>query len=343
MNGYARPFDVLRLARLMAAIAVAATLVELLLGRGVLFLGYERARAGLPVADVVLLRASPHVTILAGLLAAGAAGALGALLAVSPIPPIARALGIALSVAAVTLGLATLIFPPGVRGILTVHSTVALGGLLLGASLMPARAPLDLKLLVLAALLLPVAGTMSSTFGYGGWIGAGLRTSVHVMAAIAAVTAAAAVFRRCRSDPPAVRLGGLLGALVVGCGFAAAALAQPRRVAEFALLSHGVALDYPVAMALGAAVLVAVAFAALSLVLASARPGTPCAGRDLLACGLVLAVSAGPLPISTAQTMMLAASTLALAAGLPDRAGAGGAGGGPDADAVESPPPPGGE
>jgi hypothetical protein len=306
-----------RLSRLFAAALAVAAALELLVARGMLFLRHERLRAGLPYAGDWWWRLGSYVTTFTGLLAVATVVTLGLRLATSRLPSAGRGLGLGFATTIAALGLAALFVPPDVRGILTIHLAVVLGGTTVGVVLLLTPGPWTLKATAGAPLLLPPLGT--AALAMQGSAQPVLRAAlIGLSVAVALAVAVAAAFR-VSVIPRAARLVGIAHALAVACLVAAAVLLQPQRTVEFILFSHGMLLDFRGALAVLAVVVLAVSFASAALVL-EPRTARPADGDGrLLGLGLLLSFLAGPSPLNGTQSLVLAAGSLALIAGALDQ------------------------
>ncbi|MBN1771996.1 MAG: hypothetical protein JXB32_12075 [Deltaproteobacteria bacterium] len=308
----ASPSRLERVSRLLVVLLTFAAAVELLAARGVLFLRHERLRAGLPATADAWWTASSYVTTFTGLLAAAVVGALGLRLAVSRLSPAGRGLALGFATTIASLGVAALFVPPEVRGIMTIHLAVVLGGLTLGALTLVSAADAETKLAAVLPLLLPPLGTAAFAL----WKAPGLRTIAATVLWVAGVLVAGGLawlaWQRARRGPRLRRLVALTYALGVAVLAAAAAALEPQRVVEFVLFSHGVLLDFRGSLVVFALALLAVSFAAAVFV---ATPPDRESGRpsgELLGFGLLLCLLAGPTPLNVTQSLVLAAGTLAL-------------------------------
>jgi hypothetical protein len=301
-----------RVSRLLVVVLTFAAAVELLAARGVLFVRHERLRAGLPGAADAWWTASSYVTTFTGLLAAATVATLGLRLATSRLSPAGRGLALGFATTISSLGVAALFVPPEVRGIMTIHLAVVLGGLTLAALTFVSAADADTKLVAALPLLLPPLGTAAFAL----WKAPGLRTvaatALWVTGALVAGGLAWLAWRRAQRGPRLRLLVALTYALGVAVLAAAAAALEPRRVVEFVLFSHGVLLDFRGSLVVFALVLLAVSFAAAVFV---SSPRDEAAGRpsgELLGFGLLLCLLAGPTPLNVTQSLVLAAGTMAL-------------------------------
>ena len=301
-----------RVSRLLVVLLTFAAAVELLAARGALFVRHERLRAGLPATADAWWTSSSYVTTFTGLLAAAAVAALGLRLATSRLSPAGRGLTLGFATTIASLGVAALFVPPEVRGIMTIHLAVVLGGLTFGALVFAAAADGETKLAAVLPLLLPPLGTAAFAL----WKAPGLRsiaaTALWVTGAAVAAGLAWLAWRRAQRGPRLRMLVALTYALGVAVLAAAAAALEPRRVVEFVLFSHGVLLDFRGSLVVFALVLLAVSFAAAVFV---SSPPDEQAGRpsgELLGFGLLLCLLAGPTPLNVIQSLVLAAGTMAL-------------------------------
>ncbi len=297
---------------LTLGLALAAA-VELIVSRGGTYLRHERLRGGMPRVAEWWHGVGTYVTSFTGLLAAAAIVALGMRLAVSRFPSAGRGLALGFAVTIAALGVTAAFVPPEVRGILTVHLAVVMGGMTLGLVLLVS--PIDGSAKVLAVtpqLLPPLATAALAVPGTGQTV---LRIGLVAAGVLVAGVLVVAAARRVRNQPRVVLLTALAHALLVGCLAATAIILEPRRAVEFVLFSHGVLLDFRGALALLAVVVPAVAFASAVLVLSPPREGTAGDGGRMMGFGLVLAFLAGPSPLNVTQSLLLAAGSLALTAG----------------------------
>lgn len=301
-----------RTSRLLVVLVVFAAAVELLAARGTLFARHERLRAGLPATADAWWTASSYVTTFTGLLAAAAVATLGLRLAASRLSPAGRGLALGFATTIASLGVAALFVPPEVRGIMTIHLAVVLGGLTLGALTFVSAADAETRLAAVLPLALPPLGTASFTL----WQVPGLRaiaaTVLWVAGAAVAGGLAWLAWRRARRGPRMRMLVALTYALGVAVLAAGAAALEPRRVVEFVLFSHGVLLDFRGSLVVFTLALLAVSFAAAVFV---ATPPDEATGRpsgEMLGFGLLLCLLAGPAPLNVTQSLVLAAGTMAL-------------------------------
>ncbi|NMC72167.1 MAG: hypothetical protein GYA57_19210 [Myxococcales bacterium] len=301
-----------RVSRLLVLLLLFAAAVELLVARGALFVRHERLRAGLPATADFWWTASSYVTTFTGLLAAAAVAALGLRLATSRLSPAGRGLALGFATTIASLGVAALFVPPEVRGIMTIHLAVVLGGLTLGALVFVSAADAETKLAAVLPLVLPPLGTAAFAL----WRTPGLRaiaaTVLWVAGAVVAAGLAWLAWRRARRGPRLRMLVALTYALGVAVLAAGAAALEPRRVVEFVLFSHGVLLDFRGSLVVFSLALLAVSFAAAVFV---ATPTDETTGRpsgELLGFGLLLCLLAGPTPLNVTQSLVLAAGTMAL-------------------------------
>ena len=315
-SGTALPVRAARLVRGLTLLLAVVAAAELTVARGLLFVRHERLRAGLPRAMDAWSELGSYVTTFTGLLAVVTVLALGWRLAVSRFPSAGRGLALGFAVTIAALGITALFVPPEVRGIITVHLAVVLGGVTLGGVAVLSRADWDVKLAAGAPLLLPPLAT--AALALQGSARGPLSLTLVVTGTAVAVALVCAAVRRVRDLPRTLLLAGLAHALVVGCLTATAAVLQPRRVVEFLLFSHGLLLDFRGALAVPPLVVLAVAFAAAACVL---TPGDGARGRGdgrLLGFGLLLSLLAGPTPLNVTQSLVLAAGSLALVCGVLD-------------------------
>jgi hypothetical protein len=301
-----------RVSRLLVVVLTFAAAVELLAARGALFVRHERLRAGLPAAADFWWTASSYVTTFTGLLAAVAVGVLGLRLAASRLSPAGRGLALGFATTIASLGVAALFVPPEVRGIMTIHLAVVLGGLTLGALTFASAADAETKLAAALPLLLPPLGTAAFAL----WKAPGLRsitaTALWIVGALVAAGLAWLAWRRAQRGPRLRLLVALTYALGVAVLAAAAAALEPQRVVEFVLFSHGVLLDFRGSLVVFALVLLAVSFAAAVFVATPADEQAVRPAGELLGFGLLLCLLAGPTPLNVTQSLVLAAGTMAL-------------------------------
>jgi hypothetical protein len=324
-----------RLSRVFAALLVVAAAAELVVSRGLLFVRHERVRIGLPYATEWWWRLGGYVTTFTGLLAVAAIATLGLRLATSRFPSAGRGLGLGFAATIAALGLTALFLAPDVRGILTIHLAVVLGGTTLGVVTLLCPGRWEVKAVATSPLLLPPLGT--AALALQGPPQPVLRAVLLAACALVAAVLAVAATRRASRTSRAVRLVAGAHALVVSCLAAAAALLQPHRAVEFILFSHGLLLDFRGGLAFVAVVFLVVAYAAATLVLEppETRPGDG-DGR-LLGLGVLLSLLAGPCPLNATQSLLLAAGGLALVAGALETAPASAV----DEDLLPEDPPPG--
>jgi len=307
------PVRAARLARWLTLGLALAGAVELIFSRGGTYLRHERLREGMPRVVEWWHSAGTYVTTFTGLLAAAAILALGLRLAVSRFPAAGRGLALGFAVTIAALGLTAVFVPPDVRGILTVHLAVVMGGMTLGLVLLVSPIDAGAKVLAVTPQLLPPLATAALAVRGSGQsvLRVGLVVAGVLVAGVLVVTAA----RLARKLPRVVLLTALAHALLVGCLAATAIILEPRRTVEFVLFSHGVLLDFRGALAILAIVVPAVAFTSAVLVLSPPRDGSAADGGRMMGYGLVLAFLAGPSPLNVAQSLLLAAGGLALTAG----------------------------
>jgi len=317
-----------RVSRLLVVVLLFAAAVELLVARGALFVRHERLRAGLPATADFWWTASSYVTTFTGLLAAAAVVALGLRLATSRLSPAGRGLALGFAATIAALAVAALFVSPQVRGILTIHLAVALGGLMLGTLVFLSAADAETRLAAVLPLILPPLGTAAFTV----WRSPGLRAIAATVLWVAGAAVAAGLawlaWRRARRGPRLRMLAALAYALGVAVLAAGAAALEPRRVVEFVLFSHGVLLDFRRSLVVFSLALLAVSFAAAVFV---ATPTDEAAGRpsgERLGFGLLLCLLAGPAPLNVTQSLVLAAGTMARVESVvvigPAQVGAGG-------------------
>jgi len=306
------------LSRMFVPLLAAATALELVLARGTSFVQHERVRARLPLSGDAWWELGAYVTTFAGLLAVVTIAALGLRLVVTRLSPAGRGLGLGFSTTIAALGLTAVFLPPDVKGILTIHLAVVLGGMALGIVTLASPGRWEVKVVSVLPLLLPPLAT--AALAMPGREQAVLRVGLVIASGLVAAGVVAAAVRRVRRAARASQLIVVAYSLVVACLAAGAALLHPRRVVEFVLFSHGLLLGFRGALAFVTLAVLGIAFAAAAFVLPQ-RDAQPTDGDGrLLGLGLLLSFLAGPTPLSATQSLLLAAGSLALVVGARDPA-----------------------
>lgn len=305
-----------RLAGGFVVLAAAAAVLELVAGRTLGYVQHVRQRLGLPVDHLPAFRWRPYVVVFAVLCCLAALGVLVARIAGSRFSPAGRALAVGVGAAVGFMGAAAVFVPPGVRGILTLHLAVALGGIALAAVLAVSPVPAPLRLAALLPALLPSHGVAAVLIRSPASSAALVRATFWVLLGLVTIGMAVASWMHYRRWRPLRLAWALASASAVGCASAAAAALEPHRAAEFLLFSHGLLADFRGALAVGSLLVLAAALAAAPFLWAPSAPGEgERRARPLMGMGIALCVLAGPAPLSVPQSLILAVGQFALLAG----------------------------